>query len=323
MVIYDLIVIGGGAAGLTSAISAREAGVKNILIIEREDKLGGVLNQCIHNGFGDAETTGPEYANKLKNKVLNMKIDYKVNTTVIDMDNKMNITAVNESDGILEIKAKAVILSVGCKEKTKSTVYLHRTCCPGIFSALTAQKLINIEGYMPGNNVVILGSEDIALILARRMTIEGAEVKAVIERGDKCIGSTKNENECLIDFKVPLLTKHMITKIKNKERLEGVYIAELDENDRVIKDSERFMKCDTLILALGFLPKNELMIKANISISKVSGYPFIDENLQTNINGIFVCGSVIHQYDYVERINDEACRAGKNAASFIFKSISE
>lgn len=323
MTIYDLIVIGGGAAGLTSAISAREAGIKNILIIEREDKLGGVLNQCIHNGFGDEETTGPEYANKLKNKVLNMKIDYKVNTTVIDIDDKMNITAVNESDGILEIKSKAVILAVGCKEKTKSTVYLHKTCCPGIFSALTAQRLINIEGYMPGNNVIILGSEDAALILARRMIIEGAEVRVVIERGDKCIGSKKNEDECLIDFKVPLLTKHTITKIENNERLEGVYIAELDENDKVIKSSEKFMKCDTLILALGFLPENELMIKANIPISKVSGYPCTDENLQTNINGIFVCGSVIHQYDYVESINDEAFRVGKNAANFIFKSISE
>lgn len=321
MVIYDLIVIGGGAAGLTSAISAREAGIKNILIIERENKLGGILNQCIHNGFGDEETTGPEYANKLKNKVLNIKIDYKVNTTVIDMDDKMNITAVNESDGILEIKSKAIILAVGCKEKTRSKVYLHRTFCPGIFSALTAQKLINIEGYMPGNNVIILGSEDSALILARRMTIEGAEVKAVIERGDKCIGSKKNENECLIDFKVPLLTRHTITKIKNNERLEGVYIAELDKNDKVMKSSEKFVKCDTLILALGFLPENELMIKANISISKVSGYPFTDENLQTNINGIFVCGSAIHKYDYVESINDEAYRAGKNAAKFILKSI--
>jgi len=323
MVIYDLVVIGGGAAGLTSAISAREAGIKNILIIEREDKLGGVLNQCIHNGFGDEKTTGPEYASRLKNKILNMNINYKVNTTVIDMDENMNITAVNESDGILEIKSTAIILAVGCKEKTKSEVYLHRPHCPGIFSALTAQKLINIEGYMPGNDVIILGSEDVALILARRMTIEGAEVKAVIERKDKCIGSKKNEDECLSDFNVPLLTRHMITKIKNNERIEGVYIAKVDENDKAIEDSEKFIKCDTLILALGFLPENELMIKANISVSKTLGYPCTDENLQTSANGIFACGSVIHQNDYVKSIKDEACRVGENAAKFIFKSISE
>lgn len=320
MNIYDLIIIGGGAAGLTSAISAREAGIKNILIIEREAELGGALNQCIHNGFVDEKTTGPEYANKLKSKILNMNIEYKINTTAIDMDENMNITAVNEGDGILEMKAKAVILAVGCKEKTKSEIYPHRTHCPGIFSVLTAQKLINIEGYMPGNNVIILGSEDAALILARRMIIEGAEIKAVIERGNKCIGSKKNENECLSDFNIPLLTKHIITKIKNSERIEGVYIANVGEDNKVIKNSEKFIKCDTLVLALGFLPRSELMIKANVSISKISGFPCVDKNLQTSVNGIFVCGSAIHKYDYVKSINDEAYTVGKNAAGFILNN---
>ncbi|MCD2347308.1 NAD(P)/FAD-dependent oxidoreductase [Clostridium guangxiense] len=320
---YDLVIIGGGAAGLMSAISASEAAVKNILIIEREDRLGGILNQCIHNGFGDERTTGPEYANKLKNRIIDMKIEYKVNTTVIDMDNRMNITAVNESDGVLEIKAKAVIFAVGFREKTKSNIFFHRTHCSGIFSALTAQKFINIEGYMPGNNAVILGSEDIALILARRMTIEGAEVKAVIERGDRCVGNKKNEKECLRDFNIPLLTKNTVTKIKSNGRIEGVYVAQLDENNEVIKDSAKFMKCDALILALGFSPENELMIKANVSLSKISGSPYVDMNLETSVSGIFACGNVIHQHDYVESIADEAYKAGINAANFIFKNISE
>lgn len=320
MAIYDLIVIGGGAAGLISAISAREAGVENILIIEREDRLGGVLNQCIHNGFGDKKTTGPEYADKLKNRILDMKISYKISTTVIDMDNKMNITAVNESDGMLEIKAKAVVLAVGFREKTKSDIYFHKSHCSGIFSALTAQRFINIEGYMPGNNVVILGSEDAALILARRMTIEGADVKAIIERGAHCIGSEKNENECLRDFNIPLLTKHTITKIKNRERIEGIYVSEIDKSNKIIKNTEKFMKCDTLILALGFLSENELIIKANISISKISGAPYVNENLETSISGIFACGNVIHQKDYIQSIENEAYKVGRNAANFILKS---
>lgn len=320
MNVYDLIVIGGGAAGLISAISAREAGVENILIIEREDRLGGILNQCIHNGFGDEKTTGPEYADKLKNRILDMKISYKVNTTVIDMDNEMNITAVNESDGMLEIKAKAIVLAVGFREKTKSKICFHKAHCSGIFSALTAQRFINIEGYMPGNNVIIFGSEDAALILARRMTIEGADVKAVIEKGAYCIGSEKNENECLRDFSIPLLTRHTITKIKNKERIEGIYTAEIDKNNKIVKNTEKFMKCDTLILALGFLSENELIIKANISISKILGSPYVNENLETSISGIFACGNVIHQNDYVQSIEYEAYRVGRNAANFILKS---
>ncbi|MFL0250388.1 NAD(P)/FAD-dependent oxidoreductase [Clostridium neuense] len=320
MAIYDLIVIGGGAAGLTSAISAREAGIENILVIEREDNLGGVLNQCIHNGFGDENTTGPEYADKLKNKAMNMKISYKVNTTVIDVDNKMNVTAVNESDGILEVSAKAIIFAVGCREKTNSGIYFHKSHCCGIFSALTAQKFINIEGYMPGNNVVILGSEDIALILARRMTIEGAKVKAVIEKGTKCIGSKKNETECLADFNIPFFTKHVITKIKSNGRIEGVYVASLNGDNKIIKETEKLIECDTLILALGFVPENELMIKANVSVSRVSGSPYVDENLKTNVDGIFACGNVIHQHDYVKSVYDEAYKAGKNAARFILQA---
>lgn len=317
----ELVVIGGGPAGMSAAISAYEKGVKDVLILERDKNLGGILQQCIHNGFGlhkfKEELTGPEYAWKYEKKVRELNIPFKLNTMVLDITKDKVITATNEDDGIFQIQAKSVILAMGCRERPRGALNISGTRPSGIFTAGTAQKFVNMKGYMPGKNVVILGSGDIGLIMARRMTLEGAKVHAVCELMPYSSGLKRNIEQCLNDFNIPLMLSHTVVKIHGKDRLEGVTIAKVDENRKPIKESEQFIKCDTLLLSVGLIPENELTRSADISIDPITNGAITDQDRMTSVEGIFACGNVLHVHDLVDFVSDEAEIAGIGAFEYI------
>lgn len=318
---YDLIIVGGGPAGLAAAASAKDHGIDSILIIERDKELGGILNQCIHNGFGlhtfKEELTGPEYASRFIDMVLERGIEYKLNTMVMDISSDKKITAMNREDGMFEVQAKAVILAMGCRERSRGALNIPGYRPAGIYSAGTAQRLVNMEGYMPGKEVVILGSGDIGLIMARRMTLEGAKVKVVAELMPYSGGLKRNIVQCLNDFDIPLKLSHTVVDIEGKNRVEAVTIAGVGPDRKPIPGTEERYTCDTLLLSCGLIPENELSKSAGVALNPVTSGPIVNDSLETNIEGIFACGNVLHVHDLVDYVSQEASAAGKNAANYI------
>ena len=319
----QLVIVGGGPSGLAAAIGAYDKGVRDILILEREPNLGGILNQCIHNGFGlhtfKEELTGPEYAWRYIDEVRKRNIEYKLETTVIGLNDNKQITAVNEKDGLMTIEAEAVILACGCRERPRGAINIAGCRSAGIYSAGTAQKMVNMQGYMPGKEVVILGSGDIGLIMARRMTFEGAKVKAVVELMPYSSGLNRNIVQCLNDFEIPLLFSHTVVEIKGNGRIKSVVIAQVNEKLEPIMETAQEITCDCLLLSVGLLPENELARQAGIELSQITGGAKVNDRMMTTVDGIFECGNVLHVHDLVDFVSEESVLAGECASDYLNK----
>lgn len=324
MIQHDIVIIGGGPAGMAAAVEAKKNGIDDILVLERDNVLGGILNQCIHNGFGlhtfKEELTGPEYAARYIEQLNALEIPYQLESMVLDISKENVVTVVSKTYGLQQIKARAIILAMGCRERARGALNIPGYRPAGVYTAGTAQRLVNIEGQMVGKEVVILGSGDIGLIMARRMTLEGANVKVVAELMPYSGGLKRNIVQCLNDYNIPLKLSHTVVNIEGKHRVTGVTLAQVDENRKPIPGTEEYYSCDTLLLSCGLIPENELTKNMGISMSPVTSGPIVDDSLETDHEGIFACGNVLHVHDLVDYVSEEAAFAGKSAAEYVKKN---
>lgn len=322
----DVAIVGGGPAGLSAAVAAKKEGAEKVLIIERDESIGGILQQCIHPGFGltyfKEELTGPEYAGRFAEEAKELGVDFLLNSMVLEVNATENtVICVNSDFGLTQIQAESMILAMGCRERTRANIMIPGARPAGVYTAGSAQRLVNRQNEMVGKKVVILGSGDIGMIMARRMTLEGAEVLAVIELMDYLAGLTRNKVQCLDDFGIPLYLSHTITKIEGYQRVQGVYFAKVDEHKKPIKETEQFIECDTVLLSVGLIPENELTRKAEIEINSVTNGPKVNQYMQTSEQNIFACGNVVHVNDLVDNVSVESNRAGKFAAQYAKKTL--